>query len=179
MCDQHKYFTKILQPDKTMPYACKRPDLLIKCSDNVDCNCPLKKKHFNKIHRSSFNGNFHYEVAILDTPNTSLPTPIDTSSFNPDDDEVESLFSLTDEITPDTIAAVADKSSDDEIYELYQAQPTITPSHPILLAHVTILTSTYAKPIKVIALFDTRAHKTILNPKVLLPHCWVTHKEYF
>jgi hypothetical protein len=57
MCDQHKYFTKILQPDKTMLRACKRPDLLIKCSDNVDCNCPLKKKkHFKKIHRSSFNG---------------------------------------------------------------------------------------------------------------------------
>jgi hypothetical protein len=55
--DQHKYFTKILQPDKTMLRACKRPDLLIKCSDNVDCNCFMKKKkHFKKIHRSSFNG---------------------------------------------------------------------------------------------------------------------------
>ena len=57
MCDQHKYFIKILQHNKTMLRACKRPDLLIKCSDNVDCNCPLKKKkHFKKIHRSSFNG---------------------------------------------------------------------------------------------------------------------------
>jgi len=43
------------------------------------------------------------------------------TKFNPDADEVESLFSLTDEITPDTIAVVADESSDDEIYELYQA----------------------------------------------------------
>ncbi|KAG5234177.1 zinc finger, CCHC-type, viral movement protein [Salix suchowensis] len=56
MCDQHKYFTKILQPDKTMLRACKRPDLMIKCSDNADCNCPMKKKwHFKKMHRSSFN----------------------------------------------------------------------------------------------------------------------------
>ena len=86
------------------------------------------------------------------------------TKFNPDD-EVESLFSLTDEITPDTIATMADESSDDEIYELYQAQPTIPPSHPIPLAPVTILTSTYAKPIKAIALFDTGAHRTILNPK--------------
>jgi hypothetical protein len=102
-----------------------------------------------------------------------------TTKFNPDDDEVESLFSLTDEITPDTIAAVADESSDDEIYELYQAQPTLTPSHPIPLAPVSIFTSTYAKPIKAIALFDTGAHRTIFNPKVLPPHCWVTHREYF
>jgi hypothetical protein len=101
------------------------------------------------------------------------------TQFNPDDDEVESLFSLTDEITLDTIAAVADESSDDEIYELYQAQPTISPSHPIPLAPVTLLTSTYARPIKAIALFDTGAHRTILNPKVLPTHCWVTHKEYF
>ena len=101
------------------------------------------------------------------------------TKFNPDDDEFESLFSLTDEITPDTITIVAVESSDDEIYELYQAQPTITPSHPIPLAPITILTFTYAKPIKTIALFDTGAHRTILNPKVLPPHCWVPHKEYF
>jgi len=57
ICDQHKYFTKILQPDKNMLSACKRSDLLIKCSDNTDCNCSMKKKkHFKKIHRSSFNG---------------------------------------------------------------------------------------------------------------------------
>jgi hypothetical protein len=74
---------------------------------------------------------------------------------------------------------VADESSDDEIYELYQAQPTLTPSHPIPLAPVSIFTSTYAKPIKAIALFDTGAHITIFNPKVLPPHCWVTHREYF
>ena len=101
------------------------------------------------------------------------------TKFNHDDDELESLFSLTYEITPDTIAVVANESSDDEIYEVYQAQPTITPSHLIPLALVTFLTSTYAKPIKAIALFDIGAHKTILNPKVLPPHYWVTHKEYF
>jgi hypothetical protein len=57
MCYQHKYFTKILQPDKNMLPACKRSDLLIKCSDNTDCNCSMKKKkHFKKIHRSSFIG---------------------------------------------------------------------------------------------------------------------------
>jgi len=84
---------------------------------------------------------------------------------------MKSLFSLTDEITLDTIAAVADESCDDEIYELYQAQPTISPSHPIPLALVTILTSKYAKPIKAITLFDIGAHRTILNPKVLPPYC--------
>ena len=101
------------------------------------------------------------------------------TKFNPDDDEVESLFSLMDEITLDTIAAMVHESFDDKIYELYQAQPTIPPSHPIPLAPVTILTSTYAKPIKAIALFDIGAYRTILNPKVLPPHCWVTYKEYF
>jgi len=55
--DQYKYFTKLLQPDKNMLRACKRSDLLIKCSDNTDCNCSMKKKkHLKKIHRSSFNG---------------------------------------------------------------------------------------------------------------------------
>ena len=63
--------------------------------------------------------------------------------------------------------------------KLYQAQPTITSSHPIPLTPITILTSTYVKPIKAITLFETGAYKTILNPKVLPPHYWVTHKEYF
>ena len=53
------------------------------------------------------------------------------TKFNLDDDEIESLFSLTDENTPDTIVVVAYESSDDKIYELYEAQPTISPSHPI------------------------------------------------
>jgi hypothetical protein len=172
-----------------------------------------KKKHFKKLHRSSFNGR-QKKWKFLRRRHTRRPkhfTPssnrcfickrkchfaktcpqkkaqslklidflVQNTKFNPDDDEVESLFSLTDEITPDTIAAVADESSDDEIYELYQAQPTISPSHPIPLAPVTILTSKYVKPIKAIALFNTGAHRTILNPKVIPPYCWVTHKEYF
>jgi hypothetical protein len=204
MCDQHKYFTKLLQPDKNMLRACKRSDLLIKCLDNIDCNCFMKKKkHFKKIHRSSFNGHQkklrflrchrtrrlkhftsssnrcfickrkgHFAKACPQKNAQSLKL-IDflaqNTKFNPDDNEVESLFSLTDKITPDTIAVVADESSNDEIYELYQAQPTISPSHPIPLAPVTFLTSTYARPIKAIALFDTGAHRTILNPKVLSP----------
>ena len=95
------------------------------------------------------------------------------TKFNPDDIEVEYLFSLTDEIIPGIIVIVVDESSDDEIYELYQAQPTIAPSYPIPLASVTILTSKYIKLIIAITLFDKRAHKTILNPKVLPPYCWV------
>nr|TKS11584.1 hypothetical protein D5086_0000071770 [Populus alba] len=214
MCDQHKYFTKILQHHKTMLHACKRPDLLSKCSDNVDCNCPLqKKKHFKKIHRSSFNGR-QKKWKFLRRRHTRCPKHFTSSfngcfickrkghfaktcpkkkaqylklidflaqntKFNPDDDKVESLFSLMDKITPDTIATVVDESSDDDIYELYQAQPTITSSHQIPLAPVTILTSTYAKPIKAIALFDTGVYKTILNPKVLPPYYWVTRKDYF
>jgi len=186
--------------------ACKRSDLLIKCSDNTDCNCSMKKKkHFKKLHRSSFNGR-QKKWKFLRRRHTKRPKHFTPSSnrcfickrkchfaktcpqkkaqslklidflaqntkFNPDDNEVESLFSLTDDITRDTIAAVADASSDDEIYELYQAQPTTSPSHPIPLAPVTILTSTYAKPIKSIALFDTGAHITILNPNVLPSHC--------
>jgi len=47
------------------------------------------------------------------------------------------------------------------------------------LALVSILTSKYAKSIKSTVLFDAGAHKTIFNPKVLPPHCWVQHKEYF
>jgi len=47
------------------------------------------------------------------------------------------------------------------------------------MALVTILTSKYVKPIKAITLFDTGAHRTIFNLKVLPSHYWVTHKEYF
>jgi len=184
--------------------ACKRSDLLIKYSDNTDCNCSMKKKkHFKKIHRSSFNGR-QKKWKFLRRRHTRCPKHF-TPSFNkcfiykrkghftkacPQKKAqslklidflaklqssilmmMKSLFSLTDEITLDTIAAVADESCDDEIYELYQAQPTISPSHPIPLALVTILTSKYAKPIKAITLFDTGAHRTILNPKVLPPYC--------
>ncbi|PKI69613.1 hypothetical protein CRG98_009968 [Punica granatum] len=44
---------------------------------------------------------------------------------------------------------------------------------------VSIYTSKYAKPIKVIAFLDTGAAHTIMNPAVLPKECWKPHTKHF
>ena len=95
--------------------------------------------------------------------------------------DIESLFSLDDEYSPQALAVVAystsegdsdpdsEYDSDPEIQTMYTSQPIIAPlTNPTPIAQVHLLLDTYSRPIPVIALFDTGAATTILHPRMVV-----------
>ena len=95
--------------------------------------------------------------------------------------DIESLFSLDDEYSPQALAVVAystsevdsdpdsEYDSDPEIQTIYTSQPIIAPlTNPTPIAQVHLLLDTYSRPIPVIALFDTGAATTILHPRMVV-----------
>ncbi|GKA27954.1 zinc finger, CCHC-type, viral movement protein [Tanacetum coccineum] len=50
---------------------------------------------------------------------------------------------------------------------------------PLPLAKIHLLTDAYAKPILVIAFFDTGSSVSILNPNILPDHYWKPHHQNF
>ncbi|KAD4179647.1 hypothetical protein E3N88_28238 [Mikania micrantha] len=52
-------------------------------------------------------------------------------------------------------------------------------SPPIPIAKVHLITNTYAKPLPVIAFFDTRSTASFLNHDVLPEEYWKPHSQYF
>ena len=100
--------------------------------------------------------------------------------------DVESLFLLDDDYSPQALVVLAYSTSEDnsdsdndlnqEIQTIYTSQPIIAPlTNPIPIAQVHILLDTYSRPNPVIALFDTRAATTILHPKILPAEFWLPH----
>ena len=100
--------------------------------------------------------------------------------------DVESLFLLDDDYSPQALVVLAYSTSEDnsdsdndlnqEIQTIYTSQPIIAPlTNPIPIAQVHILLDTYSRPNPVIALFDTRAATTILHPKILPTEFWLPH----
>ena len=94
--------------------------------------------------------------------------------------DIESLFSLDDEYSPQALAVVAystsevdsdpdnEYDSDPEIQTIYTSQPIIAPlTNPTPIAQVHLLLDSYSRPIPVIALFDIGATATILHPRIL------------
>ncbi|XP_023903831.1 uncharacterized protein LOC112015633 [Quercus suber] len=74
----------------------------------------------------------------------------------------------------------SEEDSDPEIQTIFTSQPIIAPlTSPTPIAQVNILLDTYARPIPVIALFDTGAAATILHPKILPKECWLSHHQMF
>lgn len=77
--------------------------------------------------------------------------------FNLKEEDVESIFTLDDEATLETILVLhQEESSDDEFNDFFKVISSYS-GHPIPLAPVTIFPKRYSKPIKVITLFDTDA----------------------
>ena len=106
--------------------------------------------------------------------------------------DIESLFSLDDEYSPQVLAVVAystseedsepnsEYDSDPEIQTIYTSQPIIAPlTNPTLIAQVHLFLDTYSRPIPVIALFDIGAAATILHPRILPQEFWLPHHQMF
>ncbi|KAK9287735.1 hypothetical protein L1049_016175 [Liquidambar formosana] len=103
--------------------------------------------------------------------------------------DLESLYSLDEDYSLEAFIALGytPSASDNEEYDdtlniqtLLPTEPLeILPSHPTPIAQVQIVPEPYTRPISVIALFDTGASATIMNPKVLSPHFWLPHHQIF
>lgn len=99
------------------------------------------------------------------------------------EDDLESLFSLEDEQSPETIFVDYSDSEDDTAGDNFQepffSLPEINVVEPLIpdlsllfenpYAKINIFLNHYAKPIPVIAFFDTGAAYTIINSNIL-PH---------
>ncbi|GJY14751.1 putative zinc finger, CCHC-type containing protein [Tanacetum coccineum] len=116
--------------------------------------------------------------------------PVDVS-------DLESLYSLDDEPSDSVLCTIAysDFSSDDDSdtdslesdsdFGVHMINPipprslTKTEGPPLPLTKVHLLTDAYAKPIPVIAFFDTGSSVSILNPNILPNHYWKPHHHNF
>nr|GEY60997.1 putative reverse transcriptase domain, viral movement protein [Tanacetum cinerariifolium] len=112
--------------------------------------------------------------------------PVDVS-------DLESLYSLDDEPSDSVLCTIAysDFSSDDDSdtesdsdFGVHMINPIphvlpIQEDPPLPMAKIHLLTDAYAKPIPVIAFFDTGSSVSILNPNILAYHYWKPHHQNF
>nr|GEU29710.1 putative zinc finger, CCHC-type [Tanacetum cinerariifolium] len=106
------------------------------------------------------------------------------------------LYSLDDEPSDSVLCMIGylDFSSDDDSdidslkcdsdFGVHMINPIpyvlpIQKDPPLLLAKIHLLTDAYAKPILVIAIFDTGSLVSILNPNILPDHYWKPHHQNF
>ncbi|GJY92739.1 putative reverse transcriptase domain, viral movement protein [Tanacetum coccineum] len=116
------------------------------------------------------------------------PEPVDVS-------DLESLYSLDDELSDSVLCTIAysdfsyddsdtDSLESDSDFGVHMINPIphvlpIQEDPPLPLAKVHLLTDAYAKPIPVIAFFDTGSSVSILNPNILPDHYWKPHHQNF
>ncbi|GJR09666.1 hypothetical protein Tco_0792318, partial [Tanacetum coccineum] len=110
--------------------------------------------------------------------------------------DLEPLYSLDDEPSESVLCTIAysDFSSDDDsdidslesdsdfgvhMINLIRHVLPIQKDPPLPLEKVHLLTDAYAKPIQVIAFFDTGSSASILNPNILPDHYWKPHHQNF
>ena len=91
------------------------------------------------------------------------------------DNDLESLQSADDEIGPNTICAIEGYTKAKECYKI----SNVHTMHPSPVISMQIISTKYAKPIKVAVFFDTCASFTMMNPDILPPQFWKKEKKYF
>ncbi|PKI62528.1 hypothetical protein CRG98_017080 [Punica granatum] len=103
-------------------------------------------------------------------------------------DVVESLFSLDEKAGPLFIAALKvhtdsdssfSESEFDTCYMAAEDTEEINLVNSVPHVPISVYTSKYAKPIKVIVFLDTRAAQTIMNPEFLPQKCWKPFTKNF
>ncbi|KAK9025763.1 hypothetical protein V6N11_038620 [Hibiscus sabdariffa] len=108
----------------------------------------------------------------------------------PDDEDIESFFSIEDEPSDQSLSAIQALDEEQEITEtewsseeIYMFQNKISSNIssivPIPHIQATVYLEKYDKPIPIIAFIDTGAAKSIMNPEVLLQEWWKPHIRYF
>ncbi|KAL5575188.1 hypothetical protein UlMin_016887 [Ulmus minor] len=101
--------------------------------------------------------------------------------ISPSDNDVESIFSVDEEITPETLCALkpySDCLDSDDQESLYK-MTAINSVQLVLIVKMQVILSKYSLPIKVTAFFDTSVSFTIMNPDILPKEFWRKKKQYF
>jgi hypothetical protein len=114
--------------------------------------------------------------------------------------DIESLYSEQDSADKNTVFAIDDSDTDDTVsltslnlqdedttsFPIFMSQQEAQPHRVLLTAasqtphvQVSLLTSKFAKPLKVIGLIDTGAAKTMIKPDFLPPEEWMPSKDRF
>nr|GEX14076.1 putative reverse transcriptase domain, viral movement protein [Tanacetum cinerariifolium] len=197
--NQKKFLTEFERTGKRVGTACDDRYLQIKCKDKSSCDCTSTKKKFHSKRFSSLSGkprfsrqnNKKWKFIRKKKKRVAkhLTEPVDVSNL-------ESLYSLDDEPSDSILCTIAysDLSSDDDSdtdslegdsdFGVHMINPIphvlpIQKEPPLPLAKIHLLTDAYAKPILVIAFFDTGSSVSILNPNILPDHYWKPHHQNF
>ena len=103
--------------------------------------------------------------------------------YSPEKEEVEFYFSKQEEPTDETMFALensSEESESDEFQNIFHQQSlSLDTTIPIPSIRLQILPSKFQRPISAIALIDTRAQRSMLNPDILLAQYWNQHTENF
>nr|GEX85101.1 zinc finger, CCHC-type, viral movement protein [Tanacetum cinerariifolium] len=178
--NQKKFLAEFERTRKRLGTACDDKYLQIKCKDKSSCASFAKKRdHFarNCLDKKR-------SQALIQALNQV--EPVDISNL-------ESLYSLDDEPSDSVLCTISysDLSPDDDSntesdsdFGVHMINPIphvlpIQEDPPLPLAKIHLLTDTYAKPIMVIAFFDTGSSVSILNPNILLDYYWKPHYQNF
>ncbi|KAL5564654.1 hypothetical protein UlMin_027818 [Ulmus minor] len=144
-----------------------------------------RKKKFgkssNRCYLCSMKGHFAKQCPKGKT--AKLITHIQESTrISLSDNDVKSIFSVDEEITPETLCALQPYSdcsdySDDQ--ESFYKMTAINSVQPVPIVKMQVIPSKYSLPIKVVAFFNTGASFTIMNPDILPKEFWRKQKQYF
>ncbi|GJZ51938.1 putative zinc finger, CCHC-type containing protein [Tanacetum coccineum] len=177
LCKKKKFLAEFEKTSKRLGIACDDKYLQIKCKDKSSCDCHFARNYLDKKR----------SLALIQALNQVEPVDV----F-----DLESLYSLDDEPGDSVLCTIAysDFSSDDDSdsdslesdsdFGVYMINPIphvfpIQEDPPLPLVKIHLLTDAYAKPIPVIAFFDTGSNVSILNPNILPDHYWKPHHQNF
>ncbi|KAE8667738.1 hypothetical protein F3Y22_tig00112383pilonHSYRG00545 [Hibiscus syriacus] len=196
LCDRKKIIKDYMTGTRELDQACKEKGFTIKCKPSQTCHCKPRtrgNKYSKKYSQYPFIPKKGEQMEIFEKEESHSSKMIQqiqekTGIKIREDDDVESLFSIEEEPTDQTLFAIQNliDSSEDEFSEterVFILQSKISSSIvsvvPIPHVPATVYLGKYEKPISVIAFIDTGAAETIMNPEVLPPEWWKPHTRYF
>ncbi|KAG8482389.1 hypothetical protein CXB51_027288 [Gossypium anomalum] len=205
ICNRRKVFKDYLLGDRRIDQACDDSHLRYKCPKEGHCDCRTKKKkHYKRFPGKSLkktpqwrylrkkrkgsrksnrcyicNRSGHYAKDCPKSKKKKAKKVIQMICHSgikmQEDDDIESVCSLDDSPSTETICAIPVYDSDEsqhsdygEIF-MFQAQAQAQIGPPVLAPNIPVKVNTdkYSKPITVIAFVDTGSAESIMNPDIL------------